>query len=99
MPKSMPSPSPGPPCISPPTLFKGCKAMNSSNAIQVSGLKKTYGSVTALRGVDLEIPTGEFFGLLGPNGAGKTTLINSVMGLVKPQEGGVCVFCDPVGPA
>jgi len=74
------------------------KKMSPSAAIEIHSLKKSYGKVQALRGVDLQIPEGEFFGLLGPNGAGKTTLINSIMGLVKPQEGRVSVLGDPVGP-
>ncbi|HCU24614.1 MAG TPA: ABC transporter ATP-binding protein [Deltaproteobacteria bacterium] len=64
----------------------------SPTAIQIEKLCKNYGSTAALRGVDLEIPAGQFFGLLGPNGAGKTTLINSIVGLVKPSAGTVRVF-------
>lgn len=62
------------------------------NAIEISGLKKSYENTPALRGVDLSIREGEFFGLLGPNGAGKTTLINSIMGLVRPDDGSVHVM-------
>ena len=58
-------------------------------ALSVSGLKKSYGPVTALRGVDLEVGEGELFGLLGPNGAGKSTLVKSACGLVRPTEGRV----------
>ena len=47
-----------------------------SDALLISALKKSYGAVQALNGVDLTVPKGEFFGLLGPNGAGKPTLIN-----------------------
>ena len=45
-------------------------------AIQIKDLKKSYQDVFALKGVNVDIPRGEFFGLLGPNGAGKTTTIN-----------------------
>ena len=45
------------------------------NVIEVKGLKKSYGQVHAVRGVDLSIPAGEIFALLGPNGAGKTTTV------------------------
>ena len=45
-------------------------------AIQIKDLKKSYQDVFALKGVNVDIPKGEFFGLLGPNGAGKTTTIN-----------------------
>lgn len=62
------------------------------NAIEIAGLKKTYQNTLALLGVDLAIRQGEFFGLLGPNGAGKTTLINSIVGLVKPEEGNILVM-------
>lgn len=62
------------------------------NAVKINRLKKSFGRVLALRGVDLEIPAGEFFGLLGPNGAGKSTLINCTVGLAKPTEGWVEVF-------
>lgn len=61
-------------------------------AVSIQSLKKNYGKVQALRKVNLEIPTGEFFGLLGPNGAGKSTLINCIVGLAKPSEGEVRVF-------
>src|SRR5207247_5501980 len=45
------------------------------SAISVRGLRKTYGALEAVRGVDFEIEEGEVFGLLGPNGAGKTTTV------------------------
>lgn len=61
-------------------------------AVSIQNLKKNYGKVLALRGVDLTIGQGEFFGLLGPNGAGKSTLINCVVGLAKPSAGEVRVF-------
>ncbi len=67
-----------------------------TSAVQIKSLQKNYGNVVALRGVDLEIRRGEFFGLLGPNGAGKTTLINSIVGLVKPSQGEVFVFGNSV---
>ncbi len=61
-------------------------------ALEIKGLKKTYGNGTvALHGVDLTIPSGDFFALLGPNGAGKSTLINIVCGLVNKTEGKVCI--------
>ena len=43
--------------------------------IQVRGLRKSYGSFEAVRGIDFEVRRGEVFGLLGPNGAGKTTTV------------------------
>src|ERR1041384_4145888 len=59
-------------------------------AIQCRDLRKTYdGKVEAVRGLDLEIQTGECFGLLGPNGAGKTTTIEILEGLLEPDAGEV----------
>ena len=63
-----------------------------NSAISVQGVQKRYRTVHALRGLDLEIARGEFFGLLGPNGAGKSTLINIVAGLVRPSAGRVAVL-------
>jgi ABC-2 type transport system ATP-binding protein len=56
-------------------------------AIEISGLSKSFGAVRALSGIDLVIPSGEFFALLGPNGAGKTTLISMLAGLARPDAG------------
>lgn len=63
------------------------------SAISIKGLKKIYSNGTvALKGVDLEIPEGDFFALLGPNGAGKTTIISIISGLTNKTEGDVRVF-------
>jgi ABC-2 type transport system ATP-binding protein len=60
--------------------------------ISVTNLSKTYGSgFKALKGINLEIGSGEIFALLGPNGAGKTTLISIVCGIANPSEGKVLV--------
>jgi daunorubicin resistance ABC transporter ATP-binding subunit len=56
-------------------------------AIRVDGLTKSFGDVTALAGIDLEIPTGKVFGLLGPNGAGKTTTIRILATVLQPDGG------------
>jgi len=66
-------------------------------ALAVAGLRKAYGSVTALRGVDVEVGEGELVGLLGPNGAGKSTLVKAAAGLVRPTEGTVTVAGAPAG--
>jgi ABC-2 type transport system ATP-binding protein len=57
------------------------------HALAVRGLRKRYGSVEALRGVDLAVEEGELVGLLGPNGAGKSTLVKIAAGLVRPTAG------------
>jgi ABC-2 type transport system ATP-binding protein len=56
-------------------------------AIRATGLSKNYGTTHAVRGLDLEIRTGEFFGLLGPNGSGKTTTVQMLTTLVRPGGG------------
>jgi ABC-2 type transport system ATP-binding protein len=66
--------------------------MNDSPAISVQDLRKNYGAVEAVRGIDLEVPSGEVFGLLGPNGAGKTTTIEILEGLRPRTSGKVSVL-------
>ncbi len=61
-------------------------------AVETDDLRKAYGDVQALDGVDVSIEEGEFFGLLGPNGAGKTTFINILVGLVQKSGGEARVF-------
>ena len=55
--------------------------------IQIKNLTKTFGKKEAVKGIDLTIPKGSFFGFLGPNGAGKTTTIRMVTGLLAPTGG------------
>lgn len=63
------------------------------NALSITGLSKTYGdSVQALKGIDLDVPEGDFFALLGPNGAGKSTAIGIISALVNKSSGRVQVF-------
>ena len=71
--------------------------MNAAGtAVRVTGLRKSYGSHEALRGIDFEIAAGEVFGLLGPNGAGKTTTIEILEGYRKRDAGEVEVLgADP----
>ncbi|MGE8206871.1 ATP-binding cassette domain-containing protein [Heyndrickxia sp. NPDC080065] len=60
-------------------------------AIEVAGLRKSFGNHVVLDGIDLSVKAGKVFALLGPNGAGKTTLINILSTLVVPDEGSVHV--------
>jgi len=60
---------------------------NAAPAISVRSLKKSYGQLEAVKGIDFEIESGEVFGLLGPNGAGKTTTVEILEGL-RPRSGG-----------
>jgi len=77
-PDSGPGPTPGPAGDSPP--------------IEVRGLVKRYGELTAVAGVDLTVRTGDVYGYLGPNGAGKTTSLRMMLGLIRPTEGSVRLF-------
>ncbi|GHF39194.1 ABC transporter ATP-binding protein [Deinococcus metalli] len=66
--------------------------MGMTNAIELTGVDKTFGKVTALRGLTLDIRAGELTALLGPNGAGKTTAISLMLGLGAPTAGQVRVL-------
>ena len=69
------------------------------SAIAVRGLRKSYGKLEAVRGVDFEIEQGEVFGLLGPNGAGKTTTVEILEGYRRRDAGEVTVLGhDPQSP-
>ncbi|BCY13571.1 ABC transporter ATP-binding protein [Actinoplanes sp. L3-i22] len=59
------------------------------SAIKLSGLRKSFGSVEAVAGVDLEIADGEFFSMLGPSGSGKTTVLRMIAGFELPTAGTV----------
>ena len=61
-------------------------------AVSIRNLEKSYGDTVALKGVNISIGDGEFFGLLGPNGAGKTTTINILTGLVRKNKGEAKIF-------
>jgi ABC-2 type transport system ATP-binding protein len=61
-------------------------------AIRASSLRKQFGDVVAVDGVDLDIPTGQIYGFLGPNGSGKTTIIRILCGLLTPSGGHVRVL-------
>ncbi|GAA4051855.1 ATP-binding cassette domain-containing protein [Nonomuraea soli] len=63
-----------------------------TNAITAEGLVKRYGDMTALAGVDLEVPAGKVIGVLGPNGAGKTTMVRILGTLLRPDAGRATVY-------
>ena len=70
-------------------------------AIEVRGLRKSFGTKVAVAGIDLEIAAGSLAGLVGPNGAGKTTSLSMMTGLLRPDAGqvlinGLDVWADPV---
>ena len=65
--------------------------MNTINAIEARGLRKSYGKQVVLDGIDLEVPAGTVFALLGPNGAGKTTAVHILSTLISADAGEVTV--------
>src|ERR687892_1165735 len=70
----------------------------SAPAIEVKGLRKTYGTLEAVKGIDLSVSSGEVFAMLGPNGAGKTTTVEILEGHRKRTAGDVSVLgFDPAG--
>ena len=67
----------------------------SMQAIETRGLARTFGTLEAVRGVDLRVPAGSIFALIGPNAAGKTTTIKMLMNLVRPTAGSASVLGTP----
>ena len=59
----------------------------STPAVELVGLTKSFGSVTAVDGLDLRIENGEFFSMLGPSGSGKTTVLRMIAGFEQPSAG------------
>ena len=66
--------------------------MNSDKVIEVRGLTKKFGSLTAVDNLDLNVYSGDVFGFLGPNGAGKSTTIRMLLSLIKPTSGEMKIF-------
>ncbi len=66
--------------------------MAGDKAIDVAGMTKRFGNLTAVDRIDLRVRTGEICGFLGPNGSGKTTFIRMLCGLLRPDAGsGTCL--------
>ena len=63
--------------------------MTEVAALEIAGLRKTFGGVVALAGVDITVPLDQILGIVGPNGSGKTTLFNVVTGVYRPTAGRV----------
>ena len=63
------------------------EVLHQANALQVSGLRKTFAGQAVVQGIDFAVPRGTCFGLLGPNGAGKTTTLRLCLGLTAPDSG------------
>src|SRR5262245_26173732 len=64
----------------------------ASRLIELTGLQKSFGSIQAVRGLDLSIAPGEVVALLGPNGAGKSTTLDMLLGLTQPDRGTVSLL-------
>lgn len=60
--------------------------------LQINGLTKRYGAITAVNNLSLQIEAGNVFGLLGPNGSGKTTTLGAVLGIIRPDSGSFTWF-------
>jgi putative spermidine/putrescine transport system ATP-binding protein len=72
-----------------PSAGQGGEARGGTAAVRLSGLRKAYGSLAAVDGVDLDIARGEFFTMLGPSGSGKTTLLRMIAGFERPDAGSI----------
>ena len=65
--------------------------------LEIRNLKVSYGFITALRGVDIDVEQGQIVALLGSNGAGKTTTLRTISGVIKPQEGTITLDGKEIG--
>jgi ABC-2 type transport system ATP-binding protein len=69
-------------------------------ALETRSLRKMFGALVAVDGIDLAVPTGSFYGFLGPNGAGKSTTIKCLTGLLEPSSGEMRILgIDPIADA
>ncbi len=70
--------------------------INVEIAIETNNLKKHFGDIHAVDGIDLQIPKGELFGFLGPNGAGKTTTISMLSTILPPTSGEASILGNDI---
>lgn len=70
--------------------------MNSEKIIEVKGLSKKFGKLTAVNNLDLNVYRGDVFGFLGPNGAGKSTTIRMLLSLIRSNSGSIKIFGKPL---
>jgi ABC-2 type transport system ATP-binding protein len=61
-------------------------------ALRLESLSKSYGEIKAVKGIDVTLKRGEILGLLGPNGSGKSTTMRMILGILKPDSGGVLIY-------
>ena len=79
--------------------FMTTPSSRSVSPIEITGLRKTFGSTVALDGLDLTVAQGEIHGFLGPNGAGKSTTIRILLGLLRADGGSVRLLDGEIGRA
>ena len=73
--------------------------MSNEVAVKITNLRKSYGQIQAVRGINLEVVKGEIFGLIGPDGAGKTTTFQILAGVMEATSGGTEIFGRPARAA
>lgn len=71
-------------------------ACEKGELICMNGVTVSYRDVLALWQINLDVGKGEYIGIAGPNGSGKTTLLKTILGLIKPIEGQVCLYGQPI---
>jgi branched-chain amino acid transport system ATP-binding protein len=76
--------------------FEAAATRRDAPALELRGLRKSFGATEIIRGVDLVIPKGERHAIIGPNGAGKSTLFNLISGLIAPTVGEVRLDGSPI---
>ena len=90
------TPAMSPAAQAPRTSRQEAATPAASAAVSLRGLRKVFGSVTAVDGIDLDIADGEFFAMLGPSGSGKTTVLRMIAGFEPPTEGRVLLGDEDV---